>query len=414
MISTKSLKKLGLLGSLYMSQFIPTMFLFQALPVFMRSSGVSLKAISLLSLLILPSVLNFLWSPLLDRYSFTSLGHYRFWIICFQLLIACTTVAGGLLDIQHNFTAIIICLFVMCFFCSIQNIATDALAVGLLEVNERSLGNGVQMGGSYLGGIIGGGGMLGLLNYWGWTASMLTLAFMVLVALLPILLHKEQSRKNERAATTPDQRSTPAWMNLVKFCRRPGMWRWLLILVLYTKGSIIASTMYRPLLADLKLSLAMIGLLLGVVSYTAGIFGAIAGGLLINPLGRKRSLILFGLLQAVTIATYLLPAFGVTNLPTLYLAAIIVQFSFSITGTTISTIMMDKCEQQTASTDYSIQSSVRSFSGIVAAAISGLVAEAFGYGGAFTISIAITLISVVIIAIAFDDTRSTQKALTPQ
>jgi MFS transporter, PAT family, beta-lactamase induction signal transducer AmpG len=71
MISTKSLKKLGLLGCLYVSQFLPTAFLYQALPVFMRQQGVSLKAISFLSLLILPSALNFLWSPLLDRYSFT-------------------------------------------------------------------------------------------------------------------------------------------------------------------------------------------------------------------------------------------------------------------------------------------------------------------------------------------------------
>ncbi|MHC5831246.1 MAG: MFS transporter, partial [Nostoc sp.] len=80
--------------------------------------------------------------------------------------------------------------FVMCFFCCLQNIATDALAVGLLDVNERGFGNGVQIGGSYLGAVIGGGVMLSLLNYWGWKATMFTLALLVVMALLPILLHK--------------------------------------------------------------------------------------------------------------------------------------------------------------------------------------------------------------------------------
>jgi MFS family permease len=406
MISTKSWKKLGLLGSLYMSQFIPTMFLFQALPVFMRQQGVSRQAIGLLSLLILPSMFNFLWSPLLDRYSFTSVGHYQFWIICFQLLIACTTVAGGLLDIQHNFIALLICLFVMCFFCCLQNIATDALAVGLLDVNERGLGNGVQIGGSYLGAVIGGGVMLSLLNYWGWKATMFTLALLVIIALLPVLQHKERSRKPVFESRHP----TLAWKSLVKFFRRPGIWRWVIILMIYLKGSAIASTMYRPFLVDIGLSLGEIGLLLGVVSYSTGVLGALMAGLLINPLGRKRSLILFGLLQAVSIAIYLLPAFGVSNLPILYLAAISVQFSTSMASTATSTIMMDKSELETSGTDYSIQGSVASFSGIVAAATSGIIAEAFGYQGVFAISVAIAVFGVGVIGIAFDDTRT----LTPQ
>jgi MFS family permease len=406
MISTKSWKKLGLLGSLYMSQFIPTMFLFQALPVFMRQQGVSRQAIGLLSLLILPSMFNFLWSPLLDRYSFTSVGHYQFWIICFQLLIACTTVAGGLLDIQHNFIALLICLFVMCFFCCLQNIATDALAVGLLDVNERGLGNGVQIGGSYLGAVIGGGVMLSLLNYWGWKATMFTLALLVIISLLPVLQHKERSRKPVFESRHP----TLAWKSLVKFFRRPGIWRWVIILMIYLKGSAIASTMYRPFLVDIGLSLGEIGLLLGVVSYSTGVLGALMAGLLINPLGRKRSLIFFGLLQAVSIAIYLLPAFGVSNLPILYLAAISVQFSTSMASTAISTIMMDKSELETSGTDYSIQGSVASFSGIVAAATSGIIAEAFGYRGVFAISVAIAVFGVGVIGIAFDDTRT----LTPQ
>lgn len=274
------------------------MFLLSALPVFMRQQGNSLEAIGLLSLFLLPMMLKFAWSPLIDRYGFTRWGHYRFWIICFRLLITCTTVACAWLDIKYSFNALLICLLLMCFFCASQDIATDALAVGLLEPYERGLGNGVQTSGHYLGAVIGGGGMLILLNHWGWTVSLLTLALIVVVALIPVLWHKENSSKNREVS-----HSTPALMNLVNFCRRPEMWRWLLILVLSTAGETMAGTMFRPLLVDIGLSLAEIGLLLGVVSYSAGMLGAMTAGLFINPLGRKRSLIVFGLLEAITLAT---------------------------------------------------------------------------------------------------------------
>jgi MFS family permease len=414
MVNTKSLKKLVLLGSLYVSQFIPFFFLYQALPVFMRQRGFSLQAISLLSFLIFPSVLNFLWSPLIDRYSFTTLGHYRFWVICFQILIACTTFAAGLINIGHNFTALIVCLFVVSIFSASQNIATDALAVKILDVSERGLGNGVQMGGNYLGAVIGGGGLLILLNDWGWTATMLTLTLLMVLALLPILRYKEPSRKIHAAPQTAPH-NVPALMNLVKFFLRPKMWRWVLILALSMRGGMMATTMYRPLLVDIGLSLADIGWLLGVVSYSAGIVAALAAGFLMNPLGRKRSLIFFGLLDAIATATCLLPTFGLTNLPTLYLIAIAVQFAISMANTAICTIMMDKSELRTAGTDYTIQTSVVSFSTIVAAAISGIIAQSLGYRGVFVISAALSLIGVAIIAIAFDNTKSDRDlVLTPQ
>ncbi|MEG4342114.1 hypothetical protein QUB70_02330 [Microcoleus sp. A003_D6] len=52
------------------------------------------------------------------------------------------------------------------------------------------------------------------------------------------------------------------------------------------------------------------------------------------------------------------------------------------------------------------------FSGIIAAAIGGVIAQALGYQGVFIISLAIALVSIAIVAREFDRTRRTQ--LTPQ
>ncbi|NET09397.1 MAG: MFS transporter, partial [Symploca sp. SIO2B6] len=174
----KRLHKFALLSSLYVSQYISLMFLVQALPVFMRQQGAPLETIGLIYLLVgLPLLLKVFWSPFIDRYGFTRWGHYRFWIICFQLLMAVVAVLCAFVDMQANFTLMFGLLLLIATFAASQDIATDALAVGLLEPRERGWGNGIQMAGNYLGAILGGGVMLILLNRLGWTNSVLTLAW---------------------------------------------------------------------------------------------------------------------------------------------------------------------------------------------------------------------------------------------
>lgn len=418
-IDPKKFQKFSLIGSLYVSQYLPAWFLYDALPVFMRQNGASLEAIGILPALALPITLSFLWSPLIDRYGFTRWGHYRFWIICFQLLVTCVTVVCAFLDVERNFTALLICMALMFILGASQDIATDALAVGLLKKEERGIGNAVQSTGVSLGGAIGGGGMLIMLNRWGWTPSLLILALIMIVMLIPLFLHREQKSnvKSVEAFTTAlnvqdtprkilkeeDQLSnsklkTSYFTTLVNFCRLPGMGWWLLILVLYSSSSSMAATMFRPLLVDIGLSLTDIGWLLGVVGTVAGVLGGISAGFSIVPLGRSRSLLIFSLLWAISMLTYLFPTFGVKSLPVLYLVAIGAFFTFGIMNTITFTIQMDKCRPEAPGTDYTVQNSLAVLGSIVAAALSGVVAKAVGYRGVFGLSLALSIISVLIIA----------------
>ena len=70
----------------------------------------------------------------------------------------------------------------------------------------------------------------------------------------------------------------------------------------------MAIFMFQPSLVDLGLSEIDIGLLTGIVGFSAAMVGAPIAGCSIAPLGRKRSLILFGILQSMAIALYILPA----------------------------------------------------------------------------------------------------------
>lgn len=386
------LKIIGLLGSLYVSQYIPLTFIYEALPAFIRQQGMSLEAIGLLPLLALSTIFKFLWAPAVDRYGFTRWGHYRFWIICFQFLAIASVIIAAKLNLTENFSLLLVVLFALCAWCVSQDIATDALAVGVLQPQERGWGNGVQLSGNYLGAVIGGGAMLIVLDRWGWQLSLLILAILLLLALLPILNFREpHSPKSET--------SQLVLLDLVRFCRRPQMGRWLLVLGLFSAGPMMANTMFRPLLVDIGLSMSDIGLLLGVASYGAGIFGAITGGLLVSRLGRRRALLVFCSLRVFCVAAYLLPALGFTALPILYAIAMVAQFSNSMAMTALFTVMMDKSESMTAGTDFTLQTSIVYLGGILAAPISGLVATGFEYEGAFLLATAFAVGSVAAIAL---------------
>ncbi|MEC4812877.1 MAG: MFS transporter, partial [Scytonema sp. PMC 1069.18] len=382
------MKKLGLLASLYVAQLLPVGFFMQTLPVFLRQQGVSLEAIGLLNLLSLPWTLKVLWAPIVDRYGRTKWGHYKSWILAMQSLLVVTLILCASLNIQTHFVLLLVGIFLAISLAATQDIATDALAITLLDPSERGLGNSIQSAGGYLGGILGGGGLLVLLDYWGWSRSLLTMALGILLLLIPIVFYREKlgGRVSEQDLS---------WKVFLRFFSRSGMGGWILVLLVYMMGATIANTMFRPLLVDLGLSLAQIGVMTGIVSYSAGLVGAFLGGFLIKPLGRKQSLIILGVIMAIANAAFILPTLGFTSLPVLYLVSIGFQLAYSMAYIPLSTIMMDNSRPGTAGFDYTLQVSIIFVGSLIAGGVSGFIAKAMGYQGAFLFSVAIALLGVV-------------------
>ena len=375
---------------------MPFWFLSQALPVLLRQQGMSLEAIGLLPLVSIAITIKFLWSPLIDRYSYARWGHYRFWIIFFQLLVVAITVVCSLLTLETQLPLILLGLAIMGTCCASQDIATDALAVRLLAPYERGMGNAIQGIGGALGRMIGGGGMLILLNRWGWTNSLLSLAAVMVIALVPILVYREPHREISETNTVFEQQNY--FKVFIRFVQRPGMGTWLLVLGLYAATHNLSATMFTPLLVDAGLSMADIGSLLGVFGIGMSILGTLSAGILIGKLGRKGTLLVAGAIALTGILFYQLPTFGFTQLPILYSIVSVAFFSLGMVGTTAFTIMMDKSRPEMPGTDYTLQTSLIGIGSVLSAAVSGVLAEAVGYRGVFTLSGVLGMVCLVLIA----------------
>ena len=395
-------KKLILLASLYISQFIPTTFFIQTVPVLMRQQNMSLGAIGFLGFLIVPSALKFLWSPLVDRYRLPGLGHYRGWIISFQSLSIVTLLVTAFLDVQANITGLLVCMFLAFLFSSSQDIATDALAVNLLLPQERGIGNAIQASGNFLGAIIGGGAAPILLEKVGFRNTLLTMAIALLLCLFPILFHQEHLISVAKSATLKSYLQP-----FIRFFSRPNMGLWLLVVLLYMISENVSVTLIRPLLVDRGLSLSDIGWLLGVVSYVSRIIAALMAGVLIASWGRKRSLITFGVIANFAALLYILPAAGVASPSILYMVCILVSAAQSMAYTALLTAMMDRSHPTTAGVDYTTQISAAFVGAIASTILGGMVADAIGYTLTLIIGALVSLSGVLLIPKVYKDTVRT-------
>ena len=180
----------------------------------------------------------------------------------------------------------------------------------------------------------------------------------------------------------------------MSFLKRPGILPIVALVFTYKAGDALASAMLRPFLVDVGLELDDIGWLMGTVGSLMGLAGALVGGALVVKLGRKQSLIIFGLLQAAAVGAYTIPATTAVSTPTLYAIAGAETFCGGMATAALFTCMMDWCRPGANATDYTIQASLVVIATGIASGASGFLANNLGYVSHFALSAAASCMSV--------------------
>jgi PAT family beta-lactamase induction signal transducer AmpG len=389
----KRRQKLTLLTTLYLAQGLPYGFFTLALPVFLREAHLSLPAIGLTNLLTLPWALKFLWAPQVDRRRIPGFGLRRSWLLPAQFASILLYALLGLFTLRPGEISVILagCLLANLFAAS-QDIATDALAVDILEPNERGWANGIQVAGYRAGMIVGGWFLVSLYPILGWTGDMLLMSALVAICTLPVLLFKEPAHHS------PSPKSRAAFLETIGFFLNRGAGPWALVLLLYKFGHAAASTMIRPWLFDNHYPLQDIGWILGGVGFAAGLVGAILGGGLAVQKGRARLLIGLGVLQVLGLASYVWPVITEHSTFKILVAAFLDNFTSGLATTVLFTIMMDACSKVRAASDYTAQACTVVVSQSVAGIFAGFAAQAWGYPIFFFVSALIGAGALVVTA----------------
>jgi MFS transporter (putative signal transducer) len=380
----------GAIGGVYIAQSVIGGVTWTGLPGVMRAQGLPLDHIGLVSLLVLPWALKFLWAPAVERFRLPDGGRDRSVAV---VLIGATVVISTLLVAgavgPFPVLPVLTVLMIAAFATATVDIACDGYAVEALRGTPYGWGNAAQVGGAYLGAAIGGGVFLILVDRVGWTVAVWAMALVIAVLCLPFAIVARASA----AAFRPHQPSLKAAL------KRPEVRQGLLIASLYVVAQKTAMGMFGPYFIDAGYDLAQLGILSGVGSLMLGFFGAVLGGGAVRRFGARVVLVGAVTLQSAILALVALSA-GDTILPAAAVAPVAMVASSAVMAFGFVALygqFMNWSDPRQGGVDFTLFQCADASISMVAGTTAGFVAEHFGFGSFFALASMVSVATLPLI-----------------
>lgn len=380
-----------LLFFLYLSQGIPFGFQATALPLMLRERNVSLALIGMSTLLASPWMLKFLWAPLIDMKWNRSIGRRRTWIIPLQtLLIFAILAASRTIDISIYLLAVNI--LVMNMAAATQDVAVDGLAVDVLAESELGYGNSAQVVGYKAGMIISGGLLVWLSGYFGWGFQFIVMSVIASIPLILILFYKE---KEIQAIHYKDKLKLSEVLNMLANTFKHKSARYfILFILLYKSGEVMIDVMFKPFVIDSGFSASSTGLWIGTYGMAASICGSLAGGILSSWKKPLTGLLYAAIFRLIPLACITAISFIKPQAYHIIIISLLEHFFGGMLTTTVFAFMMFNVDRIIGATHYTLFASIEVVGKSPGAALSGIVAQRFGYSVCFVTG---TIISALVI-----------------
>jgi PAT family beta-lactamase induction signal transducer AmpG len=368
---------------LYFAEGVPFGFVYTTLSFYLRSRGVPLEQIGILSLLGLAWSLKVLWSPLADRF-----GSRAAWLVPAQAAIVLTML--GLAYLAESPLALPFWLLVglLCLASATQDLAVDAYTIDLLETQELGMANGIRIGAYRVGLIASGGGVLILSDLVGWSPTFVGVGvIMAALALTVLAFGPFHLPRPVLARAEPGRGGFSQIKDSVKgLMGHPHMGAIIVFILTYKAGDALLGAMVSPFWRDLGYS----GTQFGVASITVGklpaILGGILGGILTARWGISRALWLLGVFQAFSILGYWAAALPGTWGYTIYLATLGESLAGQMGSAAFMAFLMSLCDKRFSASHYAFLSMLFGLSGRLCGYLGGWAAATFGYATFFFLS----------------------------
>ena len=176
---------------MYFAQGLPWGFASVTFAAYLIDNGTPVEDIAILfATVALPWTFKWIWGPVVDAIFIERYGPRRQWVLFAQAGMALTL--GSLIlvdDLNEQVDLVTRVLFVHNIFASLQDVATDALAVEILQPDEVAKVNGFMFAAKRLGIIIGGAGLGVLIGIIGISGVIIAqLSLLLLIMWIPLTL----------------------------------------------------------------------------------------------------------------------------------------------------------------------------------------------------------------------------------
>ena len=166
----------------------------------LRDAGLSLKAISATSLLFLPWALKFLWAPFVDHW-----GTRRQWLLPLQVAAVVGRAAADPGRPRAGYVVVLAAAFLFNLVAACQDVATDGLAVRILDSASAGSPTASRSAPTAIGMILGGGLLLWIFARTDWATMFACMAALLALTILPVLPLREPPRPERGRGPRPQR-----------------------------------------------------------------------------------------------------------------------------------------------------------------------------------------------------------------
>lgn len=355
--------RLFTLCALFYAQGIPWGFMAITLPAYLAKGGLSEAALgTVYAMSYWPFVFKFLGGPLIDTFTIPRLGRRRPWIIGAQGMMAVTI--GGLLlvrDVQADYGLLVVVILTHTVFNALQNVAVDALAIDLLDPDERGRANGFMYGSKYAGGLVGGLGMGFVLGHWGFNAAVvIQIVVLSAILVLPLIVRERAGHAPER----PEPKQVARALGRVFRLRSPILAA-VMMLVQSIASGVLAAVAPVLFMKHLGWTPQAYSELTGGPGLLVGFIGSMTAGAIADKVGHRRLAALASVVLAAGWLTFALGQAWWMDHRFIWGLAIIEPLAQSMMIVASWSVCMSVSLKQTAATQFAAYTSLTSGSIII-------------------------------------------------
>jgi MFS transporter, PAT family, beta-lactamase induction signal transducer AmpG len=386
-IQTLANRRIAVMLPLGFASGLPLALTSGTLQAWLTVAGLDLKTIGIFTLVGLPYTLKFLWAPLMDRLVPPWLGRRRGWMLVTQMSVALGLAAMAVTGPGQRPEILGILALVVAFLSASLDIVFDAYRTDVLLRPERGFGAAVWVNGYRCALLIASAGALLLSDYIGWQNTYLLLAALMAVGVVTILVSPEPSEPGAPPASLAEAIGGP----LKEFFTRPGVVGLLALIVLYKVGDAVAASLQTAfLIGGMGFSVSEVGYVKGL-GIGATLIGALAGGVAMAKLGMVRSLLLFGLFQAVSNLGFMWLAWMGKSYMALMTSILVENVTGGMGTVAFVALIMSLCDHRYTATQFALLSSLEALGRVFSGRPSAELVELVGWAQFFFWSFLIAL-----------------------
>lgn len=367
------------------------------LQAWLSDSGVDLKTIGIFALVGYPYTFKFVWSPLMVRFVPPFLGLRRGWMLITQVGLLCLIAGMSFFNPANQIQAIAIISVLIAFFGASQDIMVDGYRAELLNQNEYGRGASLAITGYRLAMIVSGAFALYLADHVSWIWVYRIMALLMCIGIVSNIFAPEP----EAEIKTPESLKAAIIDPILEYFKRPFAWEILAFVVFYKIGTTMALALQTKFLLGLGFTKTDIAVVAKGVGIALTILGSVLGGVVIDKVGMKQGLLIFGALQGIAILTFCWLTNVGNNFYVMAFSMGIENFCSGLANAGYIAYIMGLCKKQHSTTQYALLSSLGAIPAVFSASTTGYLVEYLGWNYFFIFCALIDIPALILISFRY-------------